>query len=114
MPVRTTGKAYRADVGVILPDGEFRALARSTAAVTPRVGTSAQKAKKRVRYDRVRPPVAPGAAAIAAGEEIPGGEDAWDGPLDAGIGPEEEKRPSAGSRGGSSVERGGASDLHRR
>jgi hypothetical protein len=114
VPVRTTGRAYRAEVGVILPTGEFRPLARSNAAVAPRVGRSAQKARKRVRYDRVRSPIAPGAAAIGAGEEIPGGDDAWEGPLDAGIGPEEEKRPSARSRGGSAGERGGASDLHRR
>jgi len=117
VPVRTTGRTYRAEVGIILPSGEFRALARSNSTVTPRVGRSAQKAKKRVRYDRIRPPFAAAAAvgaALAAGEELPGDDESWDVPLDAGAGPEEGQRPSARSRGGSAVERGGASDLHRR
>jgi hypothetical protein len=128
VPVRAPGRAYRAEVGVILPTGEFRALARSNAAVTPRVGRSAQKAKKRVRYDRGRPAMAAGAAPAGAGEDLAGAEDSWDVPLDAGADPEQDQRPSAPPRGGSAVERGGsavkpggstverggASDLHRR
>jgi hypothetical protein len=113
VPARTAGRAYRAEVGVILPTGEFRPLARSNSVVAPRVGRSAQKAKRRVRYDRARPMVT-GAAGIAAGDEAPDADASWDAPLDAFPGPEEEQRPSARSRGGTAVERGGASDLHRR
>lgn len=113
VPARRTGRAYRAEVGVILPSGEFRPLARSNSVVAPRVGRSAQKAKRRVRYDRARP-VVTGAAGIVAGEEVPDADSSWDAPLDAWASPEEEQRPSARSRGGSAVERGGASDLHRR
>ena len=110
VPMRTTGRAYRAEVGVILPTGEFRPLARSNSVATPRVGRSAQKAKRRVRYDRARPLV-PGAAWSAAEDEAEAAESSWDTPLDAWASPEEEPRPSAGGRAG---ERGGASDVHRR
>jgi hypothetical protein len=113
VPARTTGKAYRAEVGVILPSGEFRPLARSNSVVAPRVGRSAQKAKRRVRYDRARS-LPPGAAASAPGEDASETESAWDAPLDAWASPEEEPRPSARERGGRAGERGGASDLHRR
>jgi hypothetical protein len=105
---------------VILPSGEFRPLARSNSVTTPRVGRSAQKARKRVRYDPARPmaamAAAAGAAAMASGEEAAGSqhEHSSDAPREAWSSPEEGPRPSARSRGGKSVERGGASDVHRR
>jgi hypothetical protein len=112
VPMRTTGRAYRAEVGVILPTGEFRSLARSNSVATPRVGRSAQKAKRRVRYDRARP-LAPGAAWSAAEDEAEAAESSWDTPLDAWASPEEEPRPSASS-GDGRAGAGGASDVHRR
>jgi hypothetical protein len=111
--MRTTGRAYRAEVGVILPTGEFRPLARSNSVATPRVGRSAQRAKRRVRYDRARP-LAPGAAWSATEDEAEAAESSWDTPLDAWASPEEEPRPSASSGAGRAGERGGASDVHRR
>jgi hypothetical protein len=120
VPTRSAGRAYRAEVGVILPTGEFRPLAQSNSVVTPRGARSSQKAKKTVRYDRARPlgqaaPFGPSieeAAASAADEP-------WSPPLDAGAGPEEarpkeERSRTEPRRGGKPVERGGASDLHRR
>jgi hypothetical protein len=120
VPARATGRAYRAEVGVILPSGEFRPLARSNSVMTPRVGRSAQKARTRVRYDPARPmaamAAAAGAAAIASGEEAPGPEAPYssDAPAGAWPDPGDGQRPSARSRGGKAAERGGASDVHRR
>jgi hypothetical protein len=116
VPASKTGRVYRAEVGVILPTGEFRPLARSNSVGAPRVGRSAQKAKRRVRYDRTRP-MALGAVGMAAADEAPEAPDAessWDTPGGSWPGPEEEQRPSARSRGGTNGERGGASDVHRR
>ena len=112
VPTRAAGRAYRAEVGVMLPSGEFRSLARSNSVVAPRGERSSQKAKRRVRYDRALP-LAPGAALDRPGDELSAADQPWEPPLDAGAGPEEE-RPRASSRGGKTVERGGASDLHRR
>jgi hypothetical protein len=112
VPTRSAGRAYRAEVGVMLPSGEFRSLARSNSVVAPRGERSSQKAKRRVRYDRALP-LAPGAAVGRPGDELSSVDQPWEPPLDAGAGPEEE-RPRASSRGGKTVERGGASDLHRR
>jgi hypothetical protein len=112
VPTRSAGHAYRAEVGVLLPSGEFRSLARSNSVVTPRVGRSAQKAKRRVRYDRARS-IVQGAAGGPMMEEASSAEQPWDAPIDAGAGPEEE-RPRASSPAGKTRVRGGASDLHRR
>jgi len=119
VPARKTGRAYRAEVGVILPTGEFRPLARSNSVAAPRVGRSAQKARKRVRYDRTRP-MSLGAAGLPAADDVPDAPEAleaersWDVPGGSWPGPEEEQRPSGRSRGEGRGERGGASDLHRR
>jgi hypothetical protein len=113
---RVPGRAYRAEVGVMLPSGEFRSLARSNSVITPRGARSAQKAKRAVRYDRARP--AGPATALASSDEETAAEDRpWSPPLDAGAGPEQEEGPRPAPRGGSggkSVPRGGASDTHRR
>jgi hypothetical protein len=116
VPTRSAGRAYRAEVGVMLPSGEFRSLARSNSVVAPRGERSSQKARRRVRYDRALP-LAPGAALGPSGDELSSADQPWEPPLDAGAGPEEERpraSPRASSRGGKTVERGGASDLHRR
>jgi hypothetical protein len=107
-----TGRPYRAEVGVMLPSGEFRALARSNSVVTPRGARSSQKAKKTVRYDRSRP-AGQAPSLPSSGDETPAPDRPWSPPLDAGAGPEED-RPRPAPRGGRNVPRGGASDLHRR
>ena len=123
VPARAAGRSYRAEVGVILPSGEFRPLAQSNSVTTPRTGRSAQKAKKRVRYD-VRQPIAALAAAAAgvaalAGEETAALDHEY---ADEGEGPTAESwsdpvtgaRSSPSARGKQKRERGGASDVHRR
>jgi hypothetical protein len=110
---RTAGRAYRAEVGVMLPSGEFRPLARSNGVVTPRGERSSQTAKRTVRYDRSRP-AGLGAVPAAADEDMPAADRPWSPPLDAGAAPEEERPRPAAPRGGKGVPRGGASDLHRR
>jgi hypothetical protein len=112
VPTRSAGRAYRAEVGVMLPSGEFRSLARSNSVVAPRGERSSQKARRRVRYDRALP-LAPGAALGRSGDDLSSADQPWEPPLDAGAGPEEE-RPRATPKGRKTVERGGASDLHRR
>jgi hypothetical protein len=97
----------------MLPSGEFRSLARSNSAPTPRGAPSSQKAKRTVRYDRNRPV---GAGALAQpGEGIEAEDRPWSPPLDAGAGPEpDEERPRPEPRNGKRVAGGGASDVHRR
>ena len=116
VPARVPGRAYRAEVGVMLPSGEFRSLARSNSVATPRGARAAQKAKKSVRYDRARP-AGPAAALTSSDEETPAADRPWSPPLDAGAGPEQEEGPRPAPRagnGGKGVPRGGASDQHRR
>jgi hypothetical protein len=112
VPTRSAGRAYRAEVGVMLPSGEFRALARSNSVVTPRGARSSQKARKSVRYDLARP-AGQGAAPFSSDEETPAADRPWSPPLDAGAGPQED-RPRPAGRGGKGAPRGGASDVHRR
>ena len=63
-------RTYRAELGVILPSGEFRRLAESNTVVTPRVGPSAERARRRMSYRDARelPPAAAAAAGIAEQE----------------------------------------------
>jgi hypothetical protein len=58
-------RAYRAELGVTLPSGEFRALAESNTVSTPRVGPSPESASERKRVGRAPEP-APGAAPSTA------------------------------------------------
>jgi hypothetical protein len=123
--VRTdsSARSYRAELGVILPSGEFRRLAESNRVTTPRVGPSSSSARRRVAYRRGGVPgggeaeagIADerGLAAAAADERGPG---PWRGasvdgvPGTAGLEPE---KPSPG--GASDAFRpGGASDVYRR
>jgi hypothetical protein len=59
-------RSYRAELGVTLPSGEFRRLAESNTVVTPRVGPSAERARRRMSYRDARE--LPPSAAEAAGE----------------------------------------------
>ena len=43
-------RTYRAELGVTLPSGEFRRLAESNTVVTPRVGPSSERARRRMSY----------------------------------------------------------------
>jgi hypothetical protein len=110
-------RTYRAELGVILPSGEFRRLAESNTVVTPRVGPSAERARRRMSYRDARelPPAAAAAAGIAEQERgvahAPWDAASVDGAAEPG--PGETERPARG--GASDVFRpGGASDTFRR
>ena len=110
-------RTYRAELGVILPSGEFRRLAESNTVVTPRVGPSAERARRRMSYRDARelPPAAAAAAGIAE-KETGVAHAPWDaGSVDGAAepGPGETERAARG--GASDVFRpGGASDTFRR
>jgi hypothetical protein len=57
-------RTYRAELGITLPSGEFRRLAESNTVVTPRVGPSHERARRRMSY-RDASELAPAAAAAA-------------------------------------------------
>ncbi len=107
-------RSYRAELGVTLPSGEFRRLAESNTVVTPRVGPSAERARRRMSYRDARE--LPPSAAEAAGEaEKRAGttREPWNGTsVDGAAAPAEAGRP----RGGASdtFRPGGASDTFRR
>jgi hypothetical protein len=108
-------RSYRVELGITLPSGEYRSLARSNAVSTPRVGPSPEKATRRASY-RLAAKAAPLAAAELApepqaaprrkaGRGAPGTAPAT-GP--AGTEAVSANEPAPGS------EPGGASDLFRR
>ena len=120
-------RSYRAELGVILPSGEFRRLAESNRVTTPRVGPSTSGARRKVAYGRGGAPGVSEAAEGSTGEETAGpvrtkGEGAlgpWTPPsVDGAAGPAgptgaEPERPLPG--GASDAFRpGGASDVYRR
>ncbi|HEY6554270.1 MAG TPA: DUF4912 domain-containing protein [Vicinamibacteria bacterium] len=121
----SAARSYRAELGIILPSGEFRRLAESNRVTTPRVGPSASSARRRVA---LRPGTAPGVQDLpdesTTGEEPEArgparGERAlgpWTPPSVDGPpgGPEHDaSRPASG--GASDAFRpGGASDVYRR
>jgi hypothetical protein len=121
-------RVYEAELGLTLPSGEYRVLARSNPVAPPHTGASPRKAARRGRYLRtagvppaveLEPPDAP--AASRPGPRARGSEPA----RDAGPGP---WRPQAGdiqsggagvapgpdAAGGPPRPKGGASDLYRR
>ncbi len=57
-------RTYRAELGITLPSGEFRKLAESNTVVTPRVGPSPERARRRMSY-RAAGELAPAEAALA-------------------------------------------------
>jgi hypothetical protein len=107
-------RTYRAELGVTLPSGEFRRLAESNTVVTPRVGPSPLRARRRMSYREARelPPSAAEAAGRAESEtgtaRVP-----WDAEsIDGAASPDGGR---AGRGGASDVFRpGGASDTFRR
>ena len=109
-------RTYRAELGVTLPSGQFRRLAESNTVVTPRVGPSAARARRRMSY-RAAGELAPADAVAAIEEEReadlasePWAAESVDG---AAAAPGEKGRTP---RGGASdaFRPGGASDAFRR
>jgi len=113
-------RTYRAELGVTLPSGEFRRLADSNTVVTPRVGPSAERARRRMSYRDARelPPSAATAAGLAEKETGTTAEP-WEAEsIDGAAAPGEPGRTTRGgtARGGASdaFRPGGASDTFRR
>jgi hypothetical protein len=107
-------RTYRAELGVTLPSGEFRRLAESNTVVTPRVGPSPQRARRRMSYRDARelPPSAAEAAGLAE-SETGRARGPWEGEsIDGAASPD----PGQAKRGGASdvFRPGAASDTFRR
>ena len=107
-------RTYRAEIGVTLPSGEFRQLAESNSVVTPRVGPSRERARRRQSY-RSAGELPPAEAEAAATADRAAGlaREPWNGadatPKERG-GASDTFRPAGGDRSG----RPGASDTFRR
>jgi hypothetical protein len=112
-----TRRAYRAEVGLTLPSGEFRCLAESNTVVAPRVGPSPERARRVLLYGQAQAITREAGLEVGAEElrSASGNQAPWS--------PASES-PEAG-RSGASVQRniggasdsyrpGGASDVHRR
>jgi hypothetical protein len=108
-------RSYRVELGITLPSGEYRSLARSNAVSTPRMGPSPEKATRRASY-RLAAKGAPLTTAEIAPEPQAG-------PRRKGAKGARGSAPAAGPAGTESVsanepapgsEPGGASDLFRR
>jgi len=115
-------RTYRAELGVTLPSGEFRGLAESNTVVTPRVGPSPQRARRRMSYGDARdlPPSAAEAAGLA---ETGAGlsREPWAAEsVDGSVAPGQSGKAARGGAsdvfrpGGASDRPGGASDTFRR
>jgi len=103
-------RTYRAELGVTLPSGEFRRLAESNTVVTPRVGPSAARARRRVSYPQARE--IPLSATIAAGEQESSTGVAHE-PWAAGAVDGAAEPPASRAAGGEAARPGGASDAFR-
>lgn len=121
----STRRAYKAELGLTLPSGEFRRLAESNTIVTPRVGPSGERARRVMLYQQAQ--MIPTETAFAVGaEEVrsASASSAASGPWS----PERERQaPEAPGPGGvwgdeparqggasDAFRPGGASDVHRR
>ena len=109
----STPRSYKAELGLTLPSGEFRRLAESNTVVTPRVGPSPQRARRRLRYGPSG--AVPGEGETLSLEDL--GTSAPPGPwratsIDGATG----SSHPADAKGGASdaFQPGGASDVHRR
>jgi hypothetical protein len=112
-------RSYEVELGLTLPSGEYRSLARSNAVSTPRVGPAPEKATRRASY-RVAASLPPSASLPASGggsgpitaAAPAGAEKAAGGPAPASAFPSAE--PVHASEPSPGPEPGGASDLFRR
>jgi hypothetical protein len=123
-------RAYRAELGLTLPSGEFRSLASSNTVVTPHVGPSPERATSRGRVGPVPGPLvrrgqmsrgrgAAGTAPAPAAEPwqpSPERSDGAESPGAVGDAPATAPSLTRVSRGGASeaFSPGGASDTYRR
>jgi hypothetical protein len=115
-------RTYRAEIGITLPSGEFRQLAESNAVVTPRVGPSRERARRRLSYRGAGElPVDEAAAAGQAEREADLAREPWVAGREGGAGgagkggASDTFRPAGGKRpGASDAFRPGASSTHRR
>jgi hypothetical protein len=111
-------RSYRAELGVTLPSGEFRRLAESNTVVTPRVGPSLQRARRRMSYRDARdlPPSAAEEAGLAETEAGLSREPWAAESVDGSVAPGESGPTGKTARGGASdvFRPGGASDTFRR
>jgi hypothetical protein len=102
-------RTYRAELGVTLPSGEFRRLAESNTVVTPRVGPSPERARRRMSYSDASE-LAPAAAVAASRADSEQGlaSEPW-----AAESLDGAAAPSAGASARAQAARGGASDAFR-
>lgn len=113
-------RTYRAELGVTLPSGQFRKLAESNTVVTPRVGPSAERARRRMSY-RAAGELAPADAALALQAEReadlaaePWAAESVDGALGGAAADLEAKGRTPGGGASDAFRPGGASDAFRR
>ena len=116
-----TERSYRAELGLTLPSGEFRALAESNTVRTPRTGPAHGAAPRRARYDGVTParpaPEASGKGGPSSSSPAPASPGPWrpDPSTSSYPGPGGTDRPAEGRKTGRPGEpSGGASDVYRR
>ena len=109
-------RAYRAELGFMLPSGEFRSLAESNTVRTPWVGSSGERAGRPMRFDGVSTHVPyegarPAPAASPGEAPRQGGPGPWHPEPATEIGgePPADAPPAPGA-----PVLGGASDVHRR
>jgi len=120
----STRRAYRAELGLTLPSGEFRGLAESNTVVTPRVGPSGERARQVLLYRQAQ--MIPSDVALGVGaEEVRSASSAagpWH-PAAERVAPNDaqgaadgwsEERRAPGSGASDTFGPGGASDVHRR
>jgi hypothetical protein len=109
-------RSYRVELGITLPSGEYRGLARSNAVSTPRMGPSPVKATRRASYRIAAkvPPLAAAADVASEPESAPRRETAK-GAAKAGRAVDPASvEPAFAAEPAPGPEPGGASDIFRR
>ncbi len=108
-------RAYRAEIGVTLPSGEFHRLAESNTVVTPRVGPSSERARRRMSYGASREmPLSAAEAALAADRGSGLAREPWPPGSVEGAAEPAQGGAGRGKGGASDTFRPGASDAYRR
>ena len=122
----SSARSYRAELGIILPSGEFRRLAESNRVTTPNVGPSFSVARRRVAYRKGGVPGPSPAEEIesspdeedggAAGAHVEAALGPWTPPAVDGSAEPDLAEPEKPDPGGASdaFRPGGASDVFRR
>jgi hypothetical protein len=114
-------RTYRAELGVTVPSGAFHRLAESNTVVTPRVGPSAERARRRISYPESREiSLSAAEAALAAEQRADVAQEPWlPGAVEGAPRPvAPEPKPAQERKGGASdsfesERKGGASDAFR-